>query len=94
VPRPSNFNQINPDQAVAICTPEQAGQLVHYDHQCISVSGRMGLILTQEWIPLEDHVGPFILTVVFHDTHSHASAPMEIQTLIDRLKFQVRGQPR
>ena len=51
--RPSNFNQINPDQAIAICTREQAEQLVLYDHQGISLSGRIGILLTQEWLPLE-----------------------------------------
>jgi hypothetical protein len=94
MPRPSNFNQINPDQAIAICTREQARRLAPYDHQCISVAGRAGLLLTQEWMPLENHIGPFILTVVFHHTELYPSAPIEIQTIVDRLKFQVRGQPR
>jgi len=92
--RPSNFNRINPDQAVAICTREQAGQLVHYDHHVVNVNGRMGVMLTYEWMPIEAHQGPFLLTVVFHHTAGHPSAPEEIQSLVGELSFRVRGQPR
>jgi hypothetical protein len=94
MPRPSNFNQINPDQAVAICTTDQAEQLVNYDHHRINVSGRAGVLLTDEWMPVEEHIGPFVLTVVFHHADAHPPAPDEIQAIVDRLKFQVRGQPR
>ena len=92
--RPSNFNQISSDQAVAICSREQAAQLVQYDHHRVSVLGQMGILLTHEWMPLEEHIGPFVLTVVFHHADLHPSAPAEIQAVVDRLKFQVRGQPR
>lgn len=90
----SNFNQIQPDQAVAICTREQALQFAEYDHYRVLVLGRAGLLLTKEWFPLEDHGGPFILTVIFHHVEDYPLAPESIQTLIDGLKFQVRGQPR
>ena len=90
----SNFNQIQPDQAVAICTREQALQFAEYDHYRVMISGRAGLLLTKEWFPLEEHGGPFILTVIFHHVEEHPLAPEHIQTLIDGLKFQVRGQPR
>lgn len=88
------LNQIYPDQAIAICTREQAEQLVTYHHHRVILSGRVGLLLTNEWIPIEGHVGPFILTIVFHKLESHPVAPESIQTLVDGLKFQIRGQPR
>lgn len=92
--RPPNFNRINPDQAVAICTREQAEQLVNFDHHVVDVNGRAGVMLTYEWMPVEEHQGPFLLTVVFHHTAGHPSAPEEIQFLVGGLSFRVRGQPR
>ena len=92
--RPPLFNQINPDQAIAICTLEQAQQLVDFDNQRVLVSERAGLLLTSAWLPIEKHIGPFVLTVVFHHTETHPTVPDEIQTLVNKLKFQVRGQPR
>jgi hypothetical protein len=92
--RPPNFNQIHPNQATAICTRSQAAQLINYDHHRITVLEKEGLLLTTEWMPIEEHIGPFVLTVVFHHADSHPPAPDEIQTLVSRLKFQVRGQPR
>lgn len=92
--RPSNFNQIYASQAVAICSREQAAQLANYDHHCVSVSGKVGVLLTYEWMPIEEHAGPFLLTIVFHHAEAHPPAPAEIQAIVDRLKFQVRGQPR
>ena len=79
MPRPSDFNQINPDQAIAICTRQQAEQLVDYDHHRVTVLGRAGVLLTYEWMPIEEHVGPFVLTVVFHHADAHPPAPDEIQ---------------
>lgn len=90
----SSFNQINPDQAIAICTRQQAEQLADYDHHRVNVSGRAGVLLTDAWMPIEEHVGPFVLTVVFHYADAHLPAPDEIQTLVSGLKFHVRGQPR
>jgi hypothetical protein len=89
-----SFNQIYPNQAVAICTREQAQQLVNYDHHVVNVNGRDGVMLTFEWMPVEDHTGPFLLTVVFHYAEKHPRAPEDIQSVVDGLKFQVRGQPR
>ncbi len=91
---PKPFNQISPNQAVAICTREQAEQLVAYDHHVVHVDGRPGVMLTYEWMPLEEHSGPFVLTVVFHHVEKHPCAPEAIQTIVDELTFQVRGQPR
>ncbi len=92
--RSSSFNRINPDQAVAICTRDQAEQLVNYDHHVVDVNGRKGVMLTYEWMPLEEHPGPFLLTVVFHYVEGHPAAPAEIQALVNGLSFRVRGQPR
>jgi hypothetical protein len=91
---PNSFNRIQPDQAIAICTREQAEQLVNYDHHVVQVDGRAGVMLTYEWMPLEEHTGPFLLTVVFRHVQGHPAAPAEIQSLVDGLRFQVRGQPR
>ena len=92
--RPSHFNRINPDQSVAICIREQAEKLVNYDHHVVKVNGRAGVMLTYEWMPVEEHQGPFLLTVVFHHILGHPSAPEEVQALVSELSFQVRGQPR
>ena len=89
-----SFNQIFPNQATALCTREQAEQLVAYDHHVVEVSGRAGVMLTYEWMPMEEHVGPFVLTVVFHHAEKHPRAPETIQSIVDTLTFRVRGQPR
>ena len=89
-----SFNRIQPDQAVAICTRDQAEKLVDYDHHVVQVDGRDGVLLTYEWMPVEEHSGPFILTVVFRHVHGHPAAPAAIQSIVDGLRFQVRGQPR
>ena len=90
------FNRIYPNQAVAICTREQAEQLVNYDHHVILVDGRSGvmLIYREAWMPVAEHAGPFVLTVVFHHAEKHPRAPEAIQAVVDELKFQIRGQPR
>ncbi len=88
------LNQLHPDQAVAICTREQARQLVDFDHHTVRINDRLGVMLTHEWMPLEEHSPPFLLTVVFRHADSHPSAPAEIQSLIDGLRFQIRGQAR
>jgi hypothetical protein len=91
-----SFNQIYPNRAVAICTSEQAEQLVNYDHHVIKVNGRLGVMLTyrEAWMPMEEHAGPFILTVVFHHVEKHPRASEEVQAILNGLKFKVRGQPR
>lgn len=89
-----SINQIHPNQAVAICTRQQAEQLATYDHHVIHVNGRPGVMLTYEWMPLEEHSGPFVLTVVFHHVEKHPRAPEAIQSIVNGLNFQVRGQPR
>lgn len=91
---PKPLNQIYPNQAVAICTREQAQRLVSYDHHTVDVNGRLGVMLTYEWMPVEEHAGPFILTVVFQHAEKHPRAPEEIQAIVGGLLFQVRGQPR
>lgn len=91
---PRSLNQIHPHQAIAICTRQQADQLVRYDHHVVRVDGRPGVMLTYPWMPVEEHAGPFVLTVVFQYAEKHPPAPEEIQSLVDGLHFQVRGQPR
>lgn len=91
---PQPFNQIYPNQSIAVCTREQAEQLVKYDHHVVEVNGRVGVMLTYEWMPVEAHTGPFVLTVVFHHAEKHPRVPREIQSIVDELRFQVRGQPR
>jgi hypothetical protein len=89
-----SFNQIYPNQAIAICAREQAEQLVNYDHHVVHLNGRAGVMLTYKWMPIEEHTGPFVLTVVFHHAEKHPRAPQEIQSLVDGLQFQLQGQPR
>lgn len=91
---PRLSNQRFPSQAVAVCTREQAEQLVNYDHHVVYVEGRDGVLLTYDWMPVEEHRGPFLLTVVFHEAGKHPRAPQEIQNLVDTLRFQIRAQPR
>ena len=91
---PRSFNQIHPHQAIALCTREQAEQLVRYDHHVVNVNDRLGVMLTYEWMPVEEHTGPFVLTVIFQYAEKHPTAPEEIQSIVDGLRFQVRGQPR
>jgi hypothetical protein len=91
---PKSFNRVYPHQGIAVCTPEQAKQLVNYDHHVVEVNGRPGVMLTYEWMPVEEHTGPFILTVVFQHAGKHPRAPQAVQALVDELTFQVRGQPR
>jgi hypothetical protein len=88
------INQIYPNQAVAICAREQAEQLVKYDHHVVHVNSRPGVMLTYEWMPVEEHAGPFVLTVVFRHAEKHPRAPEAIQAIVDGLNFQIRGQPR
>jgi hypothetical protein len=90
----ANFNQIQPDQAVAICSAEHAAQLAEFDGYQVTVAGRIGVLRTREWLPLESHTGPFILTVVFHHVEMQPPAPEHLQAIIDGLKFQIRGQAR
>jgi hypothetical protein len=91
---PKPLNQIQPGQAVAICTREQAAQLAAYDHHRVVVSGRVGVLLTHAWQPLEEHVGPFLLTVVFYQVENHPPAPDPVQAIVNGLHFQIRGQAR
>jgi hypothetical protein len=92
--RPANFNKVYPSQGTAICTQEQARRLVDYDHHRVLVDGKPAVLLTVEWLALEEHRGPFVLTVVFHHADQHPPAPPEVQSLVDELKFQFRSQPR
>jgi hypothetical protein len=89
-----SFNQVSPHQAIAVCTRPQAEQLVNYDHHVVQVNGRAGVMLTYEWMPVEAHTGPFLLTVVFYHAEKHPHAPAAVQAVVDELSFQMRRQPR
>jgi hypothetical protein len=54
----------------------------------------LAVMLTYDWMPVEEHVGPFVLTVVFHHVAKHPPAPEKIQAIVNELRFEVRGQPR
>jgi hypothetical protein len=43
---PKPLNQIDPNQAVALCTREQAEQRMNYDHHAIQVNARLSVMLT------------------------------------------------
>jgi hypothetical protein len=74
------------DQLVAICTREQTGQLVNYDHHRVWVDSCLGIMLTYHWMPLEDAKAPLTLSIVFHESaQQHPSAPQQIQTIINQL---------
>lgn len=90
----SDFNQVYPNQAIAVCSRAQAAQLLDYDHHTVLVQGRRGVLLTYPWHPFDENPGPFLLTVVFHHADQHPPAPPAVQTLVDGLKFQFRGQAR
>ena len=50
---------------------EQAKQLVNYvtmSSMCMAAR----VLLTYEWMPVEEHVNPFVLMVVFHHADQHS----------------------
>ena len=89
-----SFHQVHPYQAIAVCTREQAEELANYDHHTVLVQDRLGLMLTYGWMPIEEHAGPFVLTVVFQYAEKHPRATEAIQSIVDTLDFRLRGQPR
>jgi len=90
------FDQTHPNHATAVCTREQAETLVNYDHHVVHVHGCPGVMLTyrEAWMPVEEHSGPFVLTVVFQHAEKHPRAPEAAQSVVDEPRFRVRGQPR
>lgn len=68
------FNRIYPDRAIAIYSRKQAEMLVKYHHHGVCVEGCQGVRLTLEWLPVEAHTDPFVLTVVFHFPGKHPRA--------------------
>lgn len=73
---------------VAICTRDQAAQIVNYDHHRVRVDGRLVVMLTYHWMPLEEAAEPLILRAVFQYAEKHPPAPLEVQTIIDQLHFE------
>jgi hypothetical protein len=76
------------DELYAICTRQQAGQLVNYDHLHIHINGRLGIMLTYHWMPIEDAAEPLLLKVVLHDSaRQHPPAPPDVYDVIASLQF-------
>lgn len=85
-PRPS-LDNLYPDQLVARCTRAQAEQLVNYDHHRVRVNGRLAVMLTFHWLPLEAAPEPLLLKVIFAHAEQHPPVPGEVQALVDALSF-------
>ncbi len=80
------------DEFFAVYTCQQAEQLVRYDHHRVRINGRLGIMLTYHWLPLEDAAETLLLKVVFHDSASqHPPTPPEIQALVEQLTFEARS---
>lgn len=75
-------------EQIAICTRDQAVQIVNYDHHRVRVDGRLAVMLTYHWMPLEDTPEPLTLRAVFQYADKHPAAPPEVQAIIDQLHFE------
>jgi len=75
-------------ERTAVCTRDQAAQIVNYDHHRVRVDGRLAVMLTYHWMPLEEAAEPLILRAVFQYAEKHPPAPPEVQTIIDQLHFE------
>jgi hypothetical protein len=76
------------NEYIAVCSRQQAEQLVHYDHHHVRINSRLGIMLTYHWMPLEDSAEPLLLKVVFHDSaRQHPPAPQGIQEIVGQLKL-------
>lgn len=75
------------NELIAICTRDQATYLVDYDHHRVRVDGRLAVMLTYDWMPLENAPDPLLLRVVFQYAEKHPAAPPDIQAIIDQLHF-------
>jgi hypothetical protein len=79
-PRPIHYKTF-----VAKCTPQQAQQLISYDHHRIVVNGRDAVMLTYHWT--DDMQESLSLKVVFQYAALHPPAPSEVQAVVDQLQF-------
>jgi hypothetical protein len=73
-----------------VVSQAQAVRLVDYDHHRVWVGGKLGVMLTYHWLPLDEATEPLALTVVFPPVsvaNAHPAAPEEVQALVDRLAF-------
>ena len=96
------WNAGDPIKLEAVCSQEQAVQLIDFDHHQVVAAGIWGILITYPWMQLEDNDAPLIVTVVFHLAPQHLTseaqvrtairqhplAPPEVQTVIDQLDFR------
>jgi hypothetical protein len=73
------------EQCVFACTPEQAAQLLPYDHHTVRIGGRLGVMLTYPWMTREPSSDSQLLTIVFAHAEAHPPVPPQIQAIVDRL---------
>ena len=80
-----------PERLTAICTPEQAHQLIDFDHHTVRVDGRLGVMITyprMEALVLGEELpeAPELI-IIFRNPEMHPPAPAHIQQIIDQLEF-------
>lgn len=73
------------DQIMAVCNPEQMELLMRYDHYAVNVRGRLGVMVTDEWMRHYEWESANLLQVVFAAAEAYPSAPPAVQALIDNL---------
>ena len=81
---------INPEtlvrnQIIAVYSPEQMELLMHYDHYAVNVQGRLGVMLSDEWMSHYEWEDTKLLRVVFDAVEAYPLAPPAVQALIDDL---------
>lgn len=71
----------------ADCSADVVGMLLAYDHHCVTVDDRFGVLITYPVmaLPVEDHNAVWV--VKHPSAESHPRAPDHVQHEIDRLSF-------
>jgi hypothetical protein len=81
-------------ELVAVCSRQQAERLVGYDHHHVHINGRLGIMLTYHWMPLEGAAEPLLLKVAFHNSaRQHPPAPSDVQRIVNQLSFSHDAMP-
>jgi hypothetical protein len=84
----TDLDGLFPDMLVAVCSREQAEQIILYDHHVVVANGDLpGVMITYHWMPLEEAEDPLILMLIPAHVDVHPPAPPEIQAIIDQLMF-------
>jgi hypothetical protein len=87
----------------AVCAPDQAAELIQYDHHQVVVQDCWGILITYPWLTLESAEEPRIALVHCNPAPNHTAsedqirvmirkhplAPPHVQALIDQLDFQI-----